>query len=119
MPDLTEHYQPSPTLREHFRRAFRELNARRPFSVYLLLAILIVVLLGSQIVYVREDPKRFASFLTLNFVFFFLVLYRAIVDFFEIARNHFREKESLFRSTIGEPEFAQELGKSVAEKNHE
>lgn len=102
-------------LGEHFRRAFREMNARRPFSVYLLFAMLIVIVLGSQIVYVRDNPREFAFFLTLNFIFFFVVAYRAIVDFFEIARNHFREKEAVFRDTLGEPEFVQELGRSVSE----
>ena len=105
------------TLRAHFARAFREMNERRPFSVYLLFAIFIVVMLGSQIVYVRDDPKRFAFFLSLNFIFFFVVMYRALVDFFEIVRKHFREKESIYRDTIGEPQFAKKLGRSVAERN--
>lgn len=109
----------SKTLGEHFGRAFREMNRRRPFSVYLLFAMFIVVLLGSQIVYVWDDPKEFAFFLSLNFVFFFVVTYRALVDFFEIARDHLRERESVFRNTLGEPEFVRELGRSVAEHRGE
>lgn len=105
------------TLREHFGRALAESRARRPFSFYLLFAIVIVVLLGAQIVYVRDNPKQFALFLALNFIFFFVVLFRALVDAFEIVRDHFRAREAVYRSTLGDPEFTRELGKRVAESD--
>ena len=85
-------------------------------SFYLLLAMGVVVLLGGQIVYVKDDPKRFALFLALNFTFFLVVLFRAVLDFFEIMRGHFREQKELYRSTLGEPEFTKRLGERVAER---
>lgn len=103
------------TLREHFGDALRKASARRPVSSYLLMAILAVVLLGVQVVYMVDDPKRFAFFLTLNFVFFFVVMLRAVVECVEIARDHFKEQEQLFRTTIGDEEFAEQLGRRVAE----
>ena len=107
------------SLGEHFGRAIRELNRRRPFSVYLMLAMFVVILLGSQIYYIREDPKRFALFLSLNFAFFLVVTYRAIVDFFDILRSHFREREAVYRETLGDAEFVEELGRSVAKNRGE
>ena len=64
--------------------------------------------LGSRMAFVRDDPKRFALFLLLLFVFFFFVLARAVVDFVEIVRKHFTEREELFRTTLGEEEFVKE-----------
>jgi hypothetical protein len=92
-----------------------EAHKRRPVSFYLMFAILVVLLLGGQVVYVREDPRRFALFLVLNFVAFFAILMRALLDFIEIARNHFRASEDLYRETLGESEFTHELGRRVAE----
>lgn len=100
-----------------FGTALRSANKRRPASVYLLFAILLVVLLGVQIVYVWDNPKQFALFLSLNFLFFFVVMFRAIVDFFEILRSHFREQENLFRNTLGEKEFVARLGKRVSDSH--
>lgn len=103
------------TLNEHFGLAWRHARGRRPASSYLLLAILAVALLGVQFVHIRDDPRKFAFFLSLNFIFFFVVLFRALVDFFEIARDHFRERERLFRTTLGDEEFVEQLGRRVAE----
>ncbi len=107
------------TLRGHFARAFAEAHQRRPISFYLMFAILAVVLLGGQIVYVREDPQRFALFLTLNFVAFFIIMMRAVVDFMEIIRDHFKASGDLYRETLGEPEFTHELGRRVAENQED
>lgn len=107
------------TLWQHFRTAWRRASERRPFSLYLLLAILVVVLLGSQIVYVRDDPKRFALFLILNFVFFFVVILRAVVDFTEIVRGHVRARRQVFKNTLGDEAFVSELGRRVAEQREE
>lgn len=104
------------TLRDHIAKALVVLATRkRPVSFYLMFAILVVVLLGSQVVYIKEDPKKLAFFLALNFVFFLVVVYRAIVDFFEITRNHFQENEKLFRTTLGDEEFTAKLGTRVSE----
>ncbi len=108
--------EPRPnTLRQYFWRSMREAHRRRPISFYLMFAILAVVCLGGQVVYVRDDPKRFATFLALNFIVFGVIAARAIMDFFDIARAHFREREVLFRTTLGEEEFVRTLGNRVAE----
>lgn len=107
------------TLMGYFIKSIRESSRHRPASFYLLFAIIAVLILGSQIVYVKDDPKRFALFLSLNFIFFFVVASRAIVDFFEILRRHFRERDVAFRSTLGEEEFVRELGQSVTKNQDE
>ena len=106
------------TLGAHFRTAW---GRRRPPTVSLLLmaAIVVVVLFGVQIVYIRDDPKHLAFFLSLNFIFFFVVLYRALVECLEIVRDHFRETEQVFRSTLGDEEFIADLGRRVAESEKE
>ena len=96
-------------------RAIRRSQNRLPVSLYLLIAMVAVLLLGTQIVLVREDPKRFAFYLALMFIFFFVVMFRAVVDVVEISRKHFREREDLFRNTLGDTDFVSELGKRVEE----
>lgn len=105
----------SPTLGRHFSRAFRRSNAARPTSFYLLLAIIVVMILGTQLVYFRNDPQEFALYLSLMFVFFFVVAFRATLDFFDITRSHLREQQALYRNTLGEQEFTSELGRRVSE----
>lgn len=117
--DPTPTHESPVTLRGYLMQALRESNRRRPVSFYLLFAIIAVLILGSQIVYVKDDPKRFALFLSLSFLFFFVVAYRAVVDFFEIVRNHFRERETAFRSTLGDEEFVKELGRRVTKSQDE
>ena len=109
----------SKTLAMHVRNVLAEMNRTRPFSFYLLIAMIVVLLLGVQIVHVRDNPRQFAFFLSLLFVFFFAVMVRAIVDFVEIVRSHFSEGERIFRSTLGEEEFIAELGRRVNEKREE
>ena len=109
MEGRTSNPEGPPSLGERLRRAWAEANARRPMSFYLLAAILVFVLLGSQFGYVRNDPKRFGFFLIIHFVFFFFVLVRAIIDFFEIAKRHFSERHQLFGQTLGDPESSNSL----------
>ncbi|MCC6486996.1 MAG: hypothetical protein IT364_05805 [Candidatus Hydrogenedentes bacterium] len=104
------------TLGMHLRRAFKEAHRRRPVSFYLLLAIIVALLLGLQIVHVKENPRQFALLLSLLFIFFFAVMVRAIVDFGDIFRRHLSEHEKVFKTTLGEEEFVSELGKRVSEK---
>lgn len=113
-PDLSNSTPPK-TLWMHVRKVVGEMNRTRPASAYLLIAIVVVLLLGQQIVYVRSDPRRYAFFLSLVFVFFFAVILRAVIDCIEIAKRHFSEREKLFQTTIGDKDFAAELGRRVAE----
>ncbi|MBX7259552.1 MAG: hypothetical protein K1Y02_24545 [Candidatus Hydrogenedentes bacterium] len=117
-PDLSN-IPPPKSLWMHVRKVVGDMNRSRPASAYLLVAIAVVLLLGYQIVYFREDPRRFAFFLILMFVFFFFVMLRAVIDFFEIARKHIRERGELFKTTIGEKEFIGELGRRVSENRTE
>lgn len=103
------------TLGGHFLRGLRNWRPRRPVSLFLLVAMLVMLVLGVQFVYVRDDPKRFAFFLSLYFIFFFVVIARALVDFIEVMREHVRERERLFRETFVKDGFAQELGAHVTQ----
>ena len=96
-----------------FFKALRASRMRLPVSFYLLIAMVVVLVLGAQMVLVREDPKRFAFYLTLMFIFFFVVMFRAVVDVVEITRKHFRERENLFHDTLVDSDFVSELGKRV------
>jgi len=107
------------TLGMHFREGLKKANRARPFSFYLLLAIIVVLLLGLQIIHVKENPRQFAFLLSLLFIFFFAVMVRAIVDFGEIAKRHVSKREKLYRTTLGDDEFVSELGRRVAEKREE
>jgi len=107
------------TLRAHLLQGFLRWRPRRPVSLFLLFAMLIVLLLGVQIVYIKEDPKRFAFFLSLYFLFFLVVIARAVVDFFDVIREHMREREGLFRETFAKDGFADELGARVGKGNRD
>jgi len=106
---------PPNTLWGFFKEAFRRQNARRPVSFYLLLAIIAVMLLGLQMARYRDDPLRFALVLSGMFIFFIVVVWRASVEAMEIIRESYREEREVYRSTLGKREFAEELGKRVAQ----
>jgi hypothetical protein len=110
---------PPSSLWGYFKEAFRRQNARRPLSFYLMLAIIVVLLLGLQMAHYRDNPRRFALVLSAMFIFFVVVVWRASVEAMEIFRQGYREERELYRSTLGNREFAEELGKRVAERNLE
>ncbi|MCP4642861.1 MAG: hypothetical protein GY851_20605 [bacterium] len=112
-------YKPPKTLWMHVCSAYRRILASHTVSFYLVFAIFIVMLLSTQIVNVRHNPHRFAWVLILLFLFFFAVLYRAVVDLVEIARDHFRDRERVFQATLGDREFMEELGQKVADRREE
>jgi len=102
------------TLGGYLRRGLHGWRPRRPVSLFLLVAMVAVLVLGVQIVYVLDDPRRFAFFLSLYFVFFLVVIARATMDLFDVMREHVRERESLFRETFAKDGFAEALGQRVA-----
>lgn len=108
---------PPNSLWGHFKEGFRRQNARRPVSFYLMLAIIAVLLLGLQLAHYRDPGTawKFALVLSAMFVFFFVVLWRASIEMVEIIRRSYREERELYTSTLGNREFAEELGKRVAE----
>jgi hypothetical protein len=79
-----------------------------------MVAMIVVLVLGVQFVYVRDDPRRFAIFLSMYFIFFLVVIARALVDFFDVIREHVREREGLFRETFAKDGFSEELGRRVS-----
>ncbi|PCJ60064.1 MAG: hypothetical protein COA73_08520 [Candidatus Hydrogenedentota bacterium] len=109
----------SRTLRQHFREGFRKANKRRPASFYLLLAMVAVLPFGGQIYLIQDDPHRFALVLMLFFVFFFVVISRAIVDCFDIMRSHFRERETLMKIVFTRDDFAVDLGKRISQSQQD
>ena len=112
--------RPVKSLRERVRHIMgRSAPKNRPMSFYLLPAMVVMLLLGGQIVYVRDDPKQFAIFLSLYFLFFFVLIFRAILDAFDIARDHFRKSERLFTETFAADGFAEKLGTSVTRSEKE
>lgn len=100
-------------MRYYISRAARNLSGWRSVSFYLMLAMLIVTVLGLGIIRVREDPRQFGLYLILLFVFFFVVIARAIVDCMDIWRRNFSERERLYKETLGEDEFVGQLARSV------
>ena len=119
---MEEHDEQPPapkSLRDHFRKGLRESAGRRPVSFYLLVAILVMVLLGAPYFAGSESPGKFAFFLILNFIFFFVVTARAIIDFIEISKKHFSESHKLYADTLGEKEFVEKLGKNVSKHRDE
>lgn len=104
-------------MRYYFARAAQTLSGWRPASFYLLLAMLIVTVLGLGIIRVRDDPRQFAQYLILLFVFFFVVIARAIIDCMEIWRRSFSERERLYKDTLGDDEFVGRLARSVEHRH--
>ena len=104
------------TLGTHFRNASARIAESRPPSFYLLIALFVMLPLGTVMIGVRENPKQFALFLALHLVFLFVVLVRAVFDMIEIGGRHLKEREQLYGATLGDREFARELGRRVAQK---
>ncbi|MBI5095580.1 MAG: hypothetical protein HZB26_24495 [Candidatus Hydrogenedentes bacterium] len=104
---------PPATLREHFAAAWRRANRRRPISFYLLLAMIAALLMGAPMIWAKNDPKKFALCLSLSFLFFFVIIYRAIIDFLELVRRFFAEREQVYKNTLGAQDFAERLGQRV------
>lgn len=104
------------TLWDHVWKALRTIHSEHTISFYLVFAVFIMLLLSTRLTYVLKDPRLLAFYLSLYFLFFFVVMYRAIVDFFEILRTHYRESNQIFQSTIGDKKFIEELGEKVSER---
>ncbi len=98
-----------PTFGAVLNKALERAHQRRPVSAYLLLAIMIVVALSTQVVHIYDEPLRFAVFLSINFVFFFLVMARAIVECGDILRNYLPAREQIFKETLGDEAFVAQL----------
>jgi len=107
------------TIGRHVWEVARRMNAVRPASFYLLLALFIMMPLGTRMAVLRDDPHKFALFVTLHLIFLFVVLVRAVFDLAEIAKEHFKERERLYGATLGDRTFARELGDRVSKHRQE
>ncbi len=97
-------------------RETRQSRRWRPLSFYLLLAVPIVMLLGLQMAFSLDNPRRFALVLSLLFLFFGVLLVRAVMDLFEIARRRLRDERDSFRETLGEKSFTDALSRRIRER---
>jgi len=75
-----------------------------------------MVVLSVGVVFVRDDPHKFAAFLIADFLFFFAVLMGAIADAFGILRKHLHEKRRVLPETLNEAKFLSELRHRVKKK---
>jgi len=101
---------------DYYSVAWRRVRASRPFSYYLLLAMPVFLLVGAPIARALHDPRALFWFLTVNLLFFFAVMVAAVRDFRKIARGYFTEREQVYRNTLGDTDFAEQLGQRVAER---
>lgn len=106
------------TLSRHVAAAWARINATRPVSFYLLLAVFVMLPLGTVMIDAREDPRKFALYVVLHLIFLFVVMVRAVYDLAEIGRDHLKERERLMQSTLGEAGFIKELGRRVADRRN-
>lgn len=97
------------SLGEHVRRGLREAHAWRPTSFYMLLATPVVLVLAAHMFEYRSDPLRFASVLSLLFVFFGLVAGRALLDVLQISRRRLSVQRQDWEETLGDARFLDTL----------
>jgi len=102
-----------------FLQALINSQPRRPHSFYMLLAIPFVLLLSMHAFLNREDVYMLAFGLSILFIFFGVLLVRAIMDVLEITRFHLRESGRAYRETLGSKEFTHELGERVDKAKRE
>ena len=104
------------TLWMHVKAALKKIRSERSWSFFLLPAIIVVLILGLQMAQYRHEPGKFALVLGCMFVFFFFVMAYAVLEAGQILRGHVKENSKLFRSTLGEEEFLDELRHRVRDK---
>jgi len=85
----------------------------RPVSIILLAAIVVVVLMGLNYVFVKDNPERFAGFLMMNFLFFFIAVVLAIDDIVRIITASVKQRNEIYSDTLGDQEFCEQLREEV------
>ncbi|MFP6596294.1 MAG: hypothetical protein VCC01_02455 [Candidatus Hydrogenedentota bacterium] len=95
------------------RAVYRQLST----SFYLALAMIFALVLGVSGFDDLSNPKQIAFTMTLFVVFFGAIVYRAMVEALEIARDFRKEKDVLMQKVFARDDFASDLGKSVAGQN--
>lgn len=105
-PDPAEERSKPPRL---VLKAAKRIWAGRTPSFTLLMLVLGVALLGPQMVFFRDDPQRYGLILILTLAFFLVGMLIAIIECLRIFRKHLKQKEAVYRTTLGDPTFADEL----------
>ncbi len=103
---------------DYLREGFVRAHKRRPMSFYLLLAMPFALMFAVGLLD-RTDIRQFAIGLCLLFLFFGIVMIRAVSDIFDITRELLRARRASFRDTLGEPDFAAALGERVKQAKGE
>jgi membrane protein implicated in regulation of membrane protease activity len=104
-------------LGDYVRDARRRIRRSRPLSFYLLLLMaLFVVVAGVTAGDLRANPQAFFWFLAIHFVFFLGVMVLAIRDCGRILRRYVRERHEVYPSTLGDVDFARDLGERVKDR---
>jgi len=85
----------------------------RPVSTVVLAAIVVVLFLGLNYIFVKDNPERFAGFLMLNFLFFFLATVLAIDDIVRIITASVTRRHEIYRRTVGDEQFRSRLRDEV------
>ena len=99
-----------------FMKTVRELFRRLPMSFYLILAIILMLVLGAPGFADLDDPRKLAFTMVVFLIFFGAVVYRALIDAFDIARKHYREGATLISDVFERDGFAQQLHEKLAEQ---
>jgi len=85
----------------------------RPVSIIVLAAIVVVVFMGLNYIFVKDNPERFAGFLMMNFLFFFIAAVLAIDDIVRIVSASVKRRREIYRDTLGDKEFCNQLREEV------
>ena len=85
----------------------------RPVSIMVLAAIVVVVLMGLNYIFVKDSPERFAGFLMMNFLFFFIAVVLAIDDIGRIITASVKRRHEIYSDTLGDQEFHDQLREEV------
>ena len=85
----------------------------RPVSIMVLAAIVVVLFMGPTYVFVRHNPERFAGFLMMNFLFFFVAAVLAIDDIVRIITASVKRRREIYLDTLGDKEFYDQLREEV------
>jgi hypothetical protein len=96
----------------YLREGIAAAHRRRPISFYLLLTMPFALIFAAGLLD-RSDIKQFALGLCLLFVFFGLVMMRAVADVFDITRSHIRAQRATFRATLGDADFTATLSEQA------
>jgi len=85
----------------------------RPVSLMILAAIVVVLFAGLNYVFVKDNPSRLAGFLMMILLFFFIAAVLAIDDIGRIITKSLTRRNQIYRDTLGDKEFRDELREEV------